>query len=286
MLRSLRDVDRYTIVALDGNLGGIVDLLFDLDSWGVHHFVVATGRALCGREVLVSTVALCELDWEGSQFFLATTLDSFGDSHLNVLERTLSNQDEPATPRYFSYLHYKDLEQSRRSNLCPPLLVDVPPVPVTQQPTSLTDGTELHSARKLQGYRVEGSDGTLGHIEDFIVDDETRQLRYFVVKPQVGTRILMAAAWTERVDWDEGTVDIDISLLAIEGAPEWHQDAAVAREYELRFFKHYGRAPYWDSDDRPTLPPPSGRPQFHSVKPVLRSRPLTVLSAERDRARC
>jgi hypothetical protein len=130
----------------------------------------------------------------------------------------------------------------------------------------------LHSARRLQGYRVEGSDGTLGHIEDFIVDDETWEVRYWVLNTDSGNSVLIAPKWAGNVDWDKDKVDVSISRQSIEGSPDWHRAAPIAREYESRLFEHYGRPAYWDRDERPTIPSLSCRPEFHSVKPVQRSR--------------
>jgi len=99
---------------------------------------------------------------------------------------------------------------------------------------------------------------------------------------QPGKAVIIAPAWLDNVDWREHKVDIGISLQSIERSPEWNRDTPIAREYEARLFEHYERPGYWDRSERPTIPPPSGRPQFHSVKPAPRSRPWNLLTAERD----
>jgi len=285
MLRPLKDLDQYTIVALDGDIGGVVNFLFDMDCWVVRYFVVATGRALYGRELLISPVAICEADWECLRFFLTQTLDGIKRSPCIDPEGPISNLDERAHSDYFGHSFYRDsrrlLDQGNHTSLPACVLDEVE----QDRPVLPASTTHLHSARALQGYRVDSSEGTIGNIEDFIVDDESWELRYLVVNSnqgQPGKAVIIAPAWLDNVDWREHKVDIGISLQSIERSPEWNRDTPIAREYEARLFEHYERPGYWDRSERPTIPPPSGRPQFHSVKPAPRSRPWNLLTAERD----
>jgi hypothetical protein len=39
----------------------------------------------------------------------------------------------------------------------------------------------LRSANNVAGYYIEATDGEIGHVEDFIIDDETWEIRYMVV---------------------------------------------------------------------------------------------------------
>ena len=42
----------------------------------------------------------------------------------------------------------------------------------------------LRSANKVTGYHIEATDGDIGHVEDFIIDGETWEIRYMVVDTQ------------------------------------------------------------------------------------------------------
>ena len=39
----------------------------------------------------------------------------------------------------------------------------------------------LHRLSRIRGYHMRAMDGPLGHVDDFIVDEETWQLRYLGV---------------------------------------------------------------------------------------------------------
>jgi len=39
----------------------------------------------------------------------------------------------------------------------------------------------LRSSHEVTGYHIQAKDGELGHVEDFIIDDETWAIRYLIV---------------------------------------------------------------------------------------------------------
>ena len=43
------------------------------------------------------------------------------------------------------------------------------------------DDSHLRSCKAVTGYHIEATDGEIGHVEDFLVDDETWAIRYLVV---------------------------------------------------------------------------------------------------------
>lgn len=58
MLHKLKDLQGDAIVAADGELGSVDDLVFDDGDWDVRYVVVNARRWMPGRKVLVSPVAI------------------------------------------------------------------------------------------------------------------------------------------------------------------------------------------------------------------------------------
>ena len=113
----------------------------------------------------------------------------------------------------------------------------------TEPPEEAGD-VHLRSARDVRGYEIQGTDDAIGHVEDFIVDDETWQVKYLVVDTSnwwFGKKVLVAPDWVTRISWEEGKVYVDMSREAIRTSPEWDPTAAIDREYEVRLHVHYGR---------------------------------------------
>ena len=62
----------------------------------------------------------------------------------------------------------------------------------------------LRSANEVINYRIGATDGEIGHVEDFIVDDETWAIRYMVIDTRnwlPGRKVLVAPQWIESATW-------------------------------------------------------------------------------------
>ena len=53
MLRSMKDLENFTISATDGEIGHLKDFYFDDDAWVVRYLVVDAGSWLSSRKVLI-----------------------------------------------------------------------------------------------------------------------------------------------------------------------------------------------------------------------------------------
>jgi hypothetical protein len=58
---------------------------------------------------------------------------------------------------------------------------------------------------------------------------------------------VVAPQWIERASWSDSRVYMNVSRNKIEQAPEYDANMLQSREYETSLYRHYGRAPYWDS---------------------------------------
>jgi hypothetical protein len=108
--------------------------------------------------------------------------------------------------------------------------------------------SHLRSANNVTGYHIEATDGDIGHVEDFIVDGETWEIRYMVVDTQnwwPGKKVLVAPQWNDRVSWSDSKVYVDLSREKIKNGPEYHPEA-LNRKYEEALYDHYKRQKYWE----------------------------------------
>ena len=106
----------------------------------------------------------------------------------------------------------------------------------------------LRSTREVGHYRIESTDGLIGHIEDFVIDDETWTIRYLIVNLGTlleGKKVLLAPSWTQRVNWPEGKIYVDLTKLAIQMSPEYSEAALLTREHETGLHQHFNRQGYW-----------------------------------------
>jgi len=98
--------------------------------------------------------------------------------------------------------------------------------PVPTYPTNNRKGDpHLRSGREVQKYTVHASDGDLGHVEDFLFDDENWDIRYMVVALRnwfPGRKVLISPAWfVGRISWTEHRVNVIMTQEDIRNSPEY-----------------------------------------------------------------
>ena len=110
----------------------------------------------------------------------------------------------------------------------------------------------LRSTHNVSGYAVQAIDGEIGHVEDFIIDDDTWKIRYLIIDTQnwwQGKKILISPQWINHISWDESKVFITLLSEAIKHSPEYTEMSAVNRDYETRLHQNYNRKGYWLNED-------------------------------------
>jgi hypothetical protein len=80
MLRSLRELERTSVTAIDGDVGSVANFLFDDDRWIVRYFVVETRSDFANRRILISPTASCHLDGTTGVLQLELTRDEIETS--------------------------------------------------------------------------------------------------------------------------------------------------------------------------------------------------------------
>jgi sporulation protein YlmC with PRC-barrel domain len=267
MLRSLKAIEGYAVGADDGDIGKVVNFFLDDERWTIRYLVVETGGPLTwdGRLVLISPISFRQVDWLTRRFHLALTIEWVKNSPSVEMDKPVSRQHEADYTRHYGHMRYWGYPGIWGVGGHPGLLavggVDEIPEQQTEKPTG---DIHLRSAKEIRGYHIHGSDGEIGHVEDFIVDDETWEVRFLVVNTGnwwLGKEVLIAPHWASRVSWEDGTVFVELSRQAIKDSPEWNPTQGVNKEYETRLYDYYGRAVDWSGSGSayPKYAPPPKR---------------------------
>jgi hypothetical protein len=83
----------------------------------------------------------------------------------------------------------------------------------------------LRSTYGVSGHHIQALDGEIGHVEDFIIDDETWAIRYLVVDTRnwwPGKKVLVSPQWIESVSWEERKVFVNLSRADHQGVAAIH----------------------------------------------------------------
>jgi hypothetical protein len=106
----------------------------------------------------------------------------------------------------------------------------------------------LQSAKSLQGYHVQATDGNIGHVEDLIIEEEGWVVRYLVVATGTwlsGERVIVSPEWVEGIDWPGRMVFLTLSRDQVRHSPPYDANQPVNRQDEIHLYDYYGRTKYW-----------------------------------------
>lgn len=106
MLRPVKDLKGYALLATDGPIGHVVDVLVDDRHWAVRYLVVDTGTWLSGRRVLISPMSLGRPDWALQQLPVSLTKDRVEHSPDVDTQKPVSRQHEEEQLSYYGYPVY------------------------------------------------------------------------------------------------------------------------------------------------------------------------------------
>ena len=72
-LRRIKDLNGYTIGAIDTDIGSVSDFYFDDRQWAIRYIMVSTGIIFSGRKVLISPLALRHPAWSPLHLYVNLT---------------------------------------------------------------------------------------------------------------------------------------------------------------------------------------------------------------------
>jgi hypothetical protein len=251
MLTAASDLKGCSIGATDGAIGEVEDFYFDDQRWTVRYLVVDTSGWLAGRRVLVSPRAVRGVDLPNKTISVVLSRAQVENSPSVDTQKPVDRRYEIEYSRYYRYPYYWTGPYAWGADAYP-----LPVAPVTSSPPNTRVEVEgdphLRSTQAITGYYIQATDGDIGHVDDFLVEDRTWMIRYVEVETRnwwPGKHVLVSPDWITRVDWHDSKVHVDLTRDAIKNGPEYQTTMPLDREYESRLYDAYGRPRYWDRSD-------------------------------------
>jgi len=247
MLRSLKELKNYSLEAKDGKIGRCKDFLFDDEHWTVRYMVADTGKLLPGRKALISPISIGQPDWSRQVFPVRLTKEQIKEAPDLDEDAPVSRQYELDMSLYYGWSYYWHGTYPWGFAAYPGALYDKPPVEKDLTATDLGDN-HLRSVDEVRGYHIQATDNEIGHVEDFIMDDESWAIRYMVVDTLnwlPGRKVLVSPMWITTISWADRKVAVDMNREQIKDSPKYDPALPVNREYEEHLYDFYGRPKYW-----------------------------------------
>jgi hypothetical protein len=107
------------------------------------------------------------------------------------------------------------------------------------------------SIKQLYGNRLGASDGEIGHVKDFYVDDRNWVVRYLVADTGTwltGRQVLISPHAFGGLHPAGKILDLKLTRKQIENSPSIALHKPVSRQYEEEYHQYFGWPYYWQGD--------------------------------------
>jgi len=213
MLQNIKELYGKTLAATDGEIGHVKDFYFDDLAWAVRYLVVDTGTWLNSRQVLISPHAFGKLDRDKDILAINLTKAKIEGSPSIDRHLPVSRQYEQDYYQYYGWPAY--WEGGGMWGVAGFPIVD----PTTGKREALhhghnqRDDVHLRSTKAVTGYDIQATDGAIGSVRSFMVDDKTWAVAEIVVETghwYSGKEILVTSKQVLRVNYEESRIYVSL----------------------------------------------------------------------------
>jgi hypothetical protein len=255
MLWNASVISGYSVSASDGKIGTISDFLFDDTNWLMRWLVVDTGNWLLGRRVLLPSSALAHLDAETRECSIKLTMQQIKDSPDVDTERPVSRQMESHVYGYYGYLPYWSGGYGLMGamggygylgGMGGAMPISSPSQRLDEDIAGAQqnhDDVHLRSVAAVTSYHIHASDGEIGHVETFLIEDADWSIRYLVVDTKnwwPGKKVLISPLSIRDISWLDRLVNLNTDRLKVKEGPAYDEAMKIDHAYDEKLRAHYG----------------------------------------------
>jgi len=248
MKRSINSLIGYTIKGTDGEIGTIEEFYFDDRTSTIRYMVVKTGGWFSEKKVLISPEAFQKPEWESKTFSVNLTLEKIKNSPDIDTDKPVSRQQEDLIRGYYTWPGYygPGMYGYWGIGMWGYPLVNVSASDKEMQHVESTvqvdDNPHLRSTHEVTGYDIHATDGDIGKVVDFIIDDSTWKIHFLVVETGnwfLGKKVVISPQWIKDVKWQEQKVTINHSMDEVKNSPEYDASQPVYDTNEHSLHDYY-----------------------------------------------
>lgn len=245
MLIKAKTLRGFRLLSLDEEIGKVKEFYFDDHHWVIRYLVADTGNWLAGKQVLISPYALGEVMPHVKDIFINLTKKQIENSPSLDSDKPVSRQFEEAYYGFYGFPLYWGGTYMWGAT---PHIVRDPEKWEKFTQSGKTWDPHLRSTHEVTNYHIHATNGEVGHVKDFIIDDETWAIRYLIIDTKnwmPGKKVLIAPQWIEKVSWQERKVFVNLSRETIKQSAKYTEKSPPTRDYEIELYQHYHHKGYW-----------------------------------------
>lgn len=227
MIWKAKELEKFSIRASDGEIGKVRDFYLEELHWKVRYLVVDAGGWLVDRKVLIAPQTVLTPAGKDKTLPVKLTREQVRHSPPIDMAKPVSRQNEEKLRLHYGWEPYWTAIYASDEELA-----------------AIPDGGDPHlrSASEIIGDRIETRDGSIGHVEDLLIEDGTWAIRYFIVDTRnwwPGKKVLLSPWWVTEIDWARSTVSLELTRDQVKTSPEYDPLLPVDPSYLTRLHGHY-----------------------------------------------
>jgi hypothetical protein len=226
MLHLAHKIAGAAVRGTDGDIGSLADFYFEENRWTVRYLLIDTGKWFTGKRVLISPMSVRN-GWGRTGVRLSLTKDQVWNSPEFDEGEPLSHSRETQVLAYYGYPDYWGAASVWGSYDSPIALMEGTPADIEPAPRPRNgidpEARHLRSIKKSTGYHLHARNGEIGHVDDFLIGQESWRIRYLLVDTSnwIGGRsVIVSPETVEGIDKERGTLHVAVDREAIKKAPE------------------------------------------------------------------
>ncbi len=253
MLHSVNQMTEFSIAATDGDLGTIDSVYFDDANWTIRYLVIDTGRWLSGRQVLISPISVRKIDWRNKTLHLALTRQQIENSPDVDTDKPVSRQHEADLNDHYGYPYYWTGPFVWGATAFPEAMAaqgmqnaDARRDMERHHEPQPDENPHLRSCKEVTGYRIRATDDAIGHVEDFLFNEENWSIELIVIDPRnwwPGKHVMVSPQRIDRIDWAEQQVVVNLTRDEVEHSPEYDAVDDPALDKRQGLYRHFSGPP-------------------------------------------
>ncbi|MFA9379209.1 MAG: PRC-barrel domain-containing protein [Lachnotalea sp.] len=258
MLNKAKVLKNYKLNSLDGEIGKVKGFYFEDQSWFLKYLIVNTGNWLINRQVLILPSSIISINKEEEYITTNLTKDQIENSPSLDSDKPVSLQFQEKFYGYYGLPIFAmgigngggyrfGYGGGGRVVPCEALPSNEDNI-IQHNIEENNWDPHLRSTQTVSGYTIDAIDDKIGHVDDFIIDDENWKIQYIEIDTKnwiPGKKILISPNWIENVNWGDSKVSVNLYCEEIRQSPEYTNEAIIDRDYEIRLHQHYKRKAYW-----------------------------------------
>ncbi|MBS1809966.1 MAG: hypothetical protein JST84_17530 [Acidobacteria bacterium] len=198
MLQSLENIRNYKIHAKNGDIGHLKDFYFDDKTWQISYAAADYGNWVLGhRQVLIAPSHFKHVDWTEGKVDVDLTQEEVEACPGIKTHTPISQQHfvgkifNPVSPEF------EDREMEAEANMAPN-----------------PEDEYLCSVKDTEGLHIEATDGEIGHVLDFMVNEDTWEIVWMVVSTHnwwPGKQVMIPPERIKKVSWVERKIYLNMT---------------------------------------------------------------------------